>query len=168
MKKSMLRCSACGKEVSEERMAVIDNRYLCPTCLYGESKPFEIYPIGYVRNESQTHKKGFGLHGKKNISRIEMLPSQKRFMYRLEEEKDLTIVYYLHETKSVKSIFKRGMNGKQVGVFASRTPYRPSKIGIQDVHLLKVEGTTLYVEGLDARDGSPILDIKVRRRTTNH
>jgi tRNA (Thr-GGU) A37 N-methylase len=36
-----------------------------------------------------------------------------------------------------------------------------SPIGIQDVHLLKVEGTTLTVEGLDAIDGTPVLDIKM-------
>jgi tRNA (Thr-GGU) A37 N-methylase len=62
----------------------------------------------------------------------------------------------------VKSTFKRGLDGKEVGVFASRTPYRLSRIGIQDVKLVKVEGTTLYVEGLDAINGSPVLDIKLR------
>ncbi|MEA3475105.1 MAG: TrmO family methyltransferase, partial [Candidatus Cloacimonadota bacterium] len=51
---------------------------------------------------------------------------------------------------------------KRVGVFASRTPHRLSKIAIQDVRLIKIEGTTLYVEGLDAIDGSPVLDIKMK------
>lgn len=100
--------------------------------------------------------------GPKGISCIDLIPSQKRFMYKLEEEKSLTIVYYLHKTKSVKSVFKRGRDGKEVGVFASRTPHRLSKIGIQDVTLLKIEGTTLYVEGLDAINGSPVLDIKLK------
>jgi len=49
-----------------------------------------------------------------------------------------------------------------VGVFASRTPNRLSKIAIQDVTLVKIEGTTLYVEGLDAINGSPVLDIKLK------
>jgi len=62
---------------------------------------------------------------------------------KLEDERNLTIVYYLHKSRSVKARFKRGLDGKEVGVFASRTPDRLSRIGIQDVRLVKVEGTTL-------------------------
>ncbi|MBN1353168.1 MAG: SAM-dependent methyltransferase [Candidatus Omnitrophica bacterium] len=93
---------------------------------------------------------------------MELLKSQKPFLYKLDEEKIITIVYYLHEASAVKSVFNRGLEGKKVGVFASRTPYRLSKIGIQDVRLLKIEGTTLYVEGLDAVNGTPVLDIKMK------
>ena len=73
----------------------------------------------------------------------------------------LTVVYYLHRTRPVRSVFPRGWDGKEVGVFASRTPDRLSCIAVQDVRLLKIEGTTLFVEGLDAIDGSPVLDIKM-------
>ena len=83
-------------------------------------------------------------------------------MYKLEEEKIITVVYYLHEAISTKSVFNRGLDGKKVGVFASRTPYRLSKIGIQDVKLLKIEDTTLYIKGLDAVNGTPVLDIKMK------
>jgi len=168
MKKNIYRCSECGKTVESEKIVIIDDRPLCLTCIYGKIQPFEIYPIGQIKNELQKNETDFGLSGKKNISCIELLPSQKAFMYRLEEEKFLTIVYYLHEIKSVKSVFKRGLDGKEVGVFASRTPYRLSKIGVQDVPLLKIEGTTLYVEGLDAINGSPILDIKMKRGPLNN
>ncbi len=47
-----------------------------------------------------------------------------------------------------------------VGVFASRTNLRPNPIGLTLVELLKVDGKTLTVRGLDAFDGTPILDIK--------
>jgi len=163
MKKNIHRCAECGKTVASEKIVTIDNRPLCLACIYGQIKPFEIYPIGQVRNELKKNEKDFGLIGPKGISCIDITPSQKGFMYKLEEEKFLTIVYYLHETKSVKSVFKRGLDGKEVGVFASRTPYRLSKIGIRDVKLLKIQGTTIYVEGLDAINGSPVLDIKMKR-----
>ena len=162
MKKEIQRCEECGKLVFGENTVIIDNRPHCLRCLYGETKPFKMYSIGKVRNALKKTEKDFGLNGKKNISCIDLLPSQKRFMYKLEEEKFLTIVYFLHEIKSVKSIFNRRFDGKEVGVFASRTPYRLSKIGIQDVTLLKIEGTTLFVEGLDAINGSPVLDIKMK------
>ena len=46
------------------------------------------------------------------------------------------------------------------GLFASRTPRRPNGIGLTIVELLKVEGNVLHVKGLDAINGTPVLDIK--------
>ena len=46
------------------------------------------------------------------------------------------------------------------GVFAQRHSARPNRIGVTVCRLLKVEGTHLHVQGLDAIDGSPVLDIK--------
>jgi len=80
----------------------------------------------------------------------------------LDQEPEITIVYYLHKSRSVKTTFKRGLDGKQVGVFASRTPDRLSRIGIQNVKLLDIKGTTLIVKGLDAINRTPVLDIKLK------
>lgn len=53
---------------------------------------------------------------------------------------------------------------KRVGVFASRSPFRPNGIGLSCVRLLKIEkvngGVSLLVSGVDMVDGTPILDIK--------
>jgi len=155
-------CSICGKETESGHLFKIDDEWVCTTCLYGDAQAFEIYPIGVVRNSLERSQTDFGLKGENpNLSRIELLPSQKRFMYRLEEEHYLTIVYYLHKSRPVVSVFNRGLDGKKVGVFASRTPDRLSRIGIQDVQLSKIEGTTLFVEGLDAVDKTPVIDIKL-------
>jgi tRNA (Thr-GGU) A37 N-methylase len=129
--------------------------------MYTGAQPFEIYPIGVVRNNLRRSPHDFGVLGKEDISRIELIPTQINFMYKLEDEKNITVVYYLHQARPVRSVFKRGLDGKEVGVFASRTPDRLSKIGIQDVRLIRIEETTLYVKGLDAVDGSPVLDIKL-------
>jgi tRNA-Thr(GGU) m(6)t(6)A37 methyltransferase TsaA len=47
-----------------------------------------------------------------------------------------------------------------VGVFASRSPNRPNPIGVTKVKLLEVRGNILVVKGLDALNGTPVLDIK--------
>ncbi|MCK4994993.1 MAG: SAM-dependent methyltransferase [Candidatus Omnitrophica bacterium] len=156
------KCSRCHKEFGQQEICIIDDHPVCPSCIYGSLKPFEIYPIGEVRNDLGRAETGFGTVGKEGISRIELIESQRPFLYKLEEEKKITVVYYLHETKAVKSVFNRGIDGKKVGVFASRTPYRLSKIAIQDVELVNIEQTTLYVRGLDAVNGSPVLDIKMK------
>ncbi len=50
---------------------------------------------------------------------------------------------------------------KRVGVFATRSPFRPNPIGLSCVRLLRVEpGPVLVVQGADLVDGTPILDIK--------
>jgi tRNA-Thr(GGU) m(6)t(6)A37 methyltransferase TsaA len=48
----------------------------------------------------------------------------------------------------------------RVGIFATRAPQRPNPIGICAVELLEVRGNVLRVRGLDALDGSPVLDLK--------
>ena len=55
----------------------------------------------------------------------------------------------------------RGMEDMhQVGVFAQRTKYRPNPIGVTAVKLLGIAGNVITVRGLDALDGTPVLDIK--------
>lgn len=46
------------------------------------------------------------------------------------------------------------------GVFAHRSRQRPNKIGVTAVRVLKIEGNVITVKGLDAIDGTPVLDIK--------
>ncbi|MFW6114912.1 MAG: TrmO family methyltransferase domain-containing protein [Thermodesulfobacteriota bacterium] len=162
MEKDLQACSECGNLVNRSEIITVDGRPICAACFYGGGEPVTIYPIGTVRTELKIEENEFRAKGRpsKN-SCIDLLPTQKRFMYKLDEERFLTIVYYLHKSKSIHSVFPRRSNGKRVGVFASRSPHRPSKIAVQDVELLGIRGTTLYVSGLDAIDGSPVLDIKV-------
>jgi tRNA (Thr-GGU) A37 N-methylase len=47
-----------------------------------------------------------------------------------------------------------------VGVFASRSPTRPNKLGLTLVRLIGVRGNVVTVKGLDAFDGSPVYDVK--------
>lgn len=156
------KCSQCGDDLSQDKIFIIDGKHTCIHCLYGNTEPFQIYPIGIVQNDLKRSKTNFGTVGKGGMSCIKLFPTQKPFLYKIEEEKYLTIVYYLHQAKQIRSVFKRGLDGKEVGVFSSRTPDRLSRIAIQNVVLVKVEGTNLYVEGLDAISGSPVLDIKLK------
>ena len=48
----------------------------------------------------------------------------------------------------------------RMGVFATRSPFRPNPIGLSAVKLERIEAGKLYVSGVDLLDGTPILDIK--------
>jgi tRNA (adenine37-N6)-methyltransferase len=47
-----------------------------------------------------------------------------------------------------------------VGIFAQRGKGRPNRLGVTVCRLLRVEGLSIYVRGLDAIDGTPVIDIK--------
>ncbi len=49
---------------------------------------------------------------------------------------------------------------ERMGVFATRSPYRPNGLGLSSVRILAVEGTGIIVAGADLMDGTPIYDIK--------
>lgn len=50
--------------------------------------------------------------------------------------------------------------GKEVGLFATRSPNRYNPIGLTIARIKKVEGNSIYTSGLDILDGTPLLDIK--------
>lgn len=52
------------------------------------------------------------------------------------------------------------MDTQSRGVFATRAPARPNRIGLSIVRLLRVDGRTLHLSGNDMLDGTPVLDIK--------
>jgi tRNA-Thr(GGU) m(6)t(6)A37 methyltransferase TsaA len=51
-------------------------------------------------------------------------------------------------------------HGGDLGIFAARSPIHPNPLGLTLVELVKREGNVLWVRGLDAYDGTPVLDIK--------
>ena len=163
MEQDMQQCSSCGERFEETKLLLIDGSRCCTSCMYGDVKPVEIYPIGIVRSKMKTPQDRGRVATAKDEAMIELTPSQKPFMYKLEEEEYLTIVYYFHKTKPRSSVVRRKPDSKEVGYFASRAPHRFSRIAVTDVKLIRVEGTTLYVSGLDALDGSPVLDIKAAK-----
>ena len=52
------------------------------------------------------------------------------------------------------------LDGKRMGVLATRTPHRPNAIGMSVVKLDRIDKSTLYFSGIDLINGTPILDIK--------
>ncbi len=80
----------------------------------------------------------------------------------LEPGSDLVVLYYLHCSAGYElQVHPRGDPSRPLrGVFATRSPRRPNPIGVTTVRLRRVEGNVLEVIGLDALDGSPVLDIK--------
>ncbi|QGN06756.1 tRNA (N6-threonylcarbamoyladenosine(37)-N6)-methyltransferase TrmO [Halorhabdus sp. CBA1104] len=80
-------------------------------------------------------------------------------LYRIEDNDHFKIVFYIHEADEPTLRGPRRY-GVERGTFACRSPNRPSPIGTTTVELLERDGLELRVRGLDAIDGTPVLDIK--------
>lgn len=75
----------------------------------------------------------------------------------------VAILFYMHQVERVTKGTRRPRNRSdwpEVGIFAQRGKNRPNAIGLTVCRVLKIEGRCLYVQGLDAIDGTPVLDIK--------
>lgn len=82
----------------------------------------------------------------------------------LEPGSDVVVLYYLHQSTGYDlHVHPQGDPSRPLrGVFATRSPRRPNPIGVTTVRVQRIEGHVLEVIGLDALDGSPVLDIKAR------
>ena len=83
----------------------------------------------------------------------------------LEEFSHIIVVYWMHRVATTSRLpTKVHPRGRQelplVGLLATRSPQRPNPVGIATVRLLERRENILKVEGLDAIDGTPVIDIK--------
>lgn len=119
-------------------------------------------PIGFVKNGITEPKREDWQTVNSEIIINEAL---EEALSRIEEFSHLIVIYWMHKlAPSQRSVIKVHPKGNQnlplVGVFASRSPARPNPVGITTVKLLERRKNVLKVIGLDAIDGTPVLDIK--------
>ncbi|KHO62994.1 tRNA-Thr(GGU) m(6)t(6)A37 methyltransferase TsaA [Thermoanaerobacter sp. YS13] len=91
---------------------------------------------------------------------LEIYPEFQDGLHDIESKKHIIVLYWCHLGKRdvIKTVTPWGPEVK--GVFATRSPSRPNPIAFCVADIVKIERNKLYVKGVDALDGSPILDIK--------
>jgi tRNA-Thr(GGU) m(6)t(6)A37 methyltransferase TsaA len=100
------------------------------------------------------------------VSVIELDPSLgEEALFGIERFSHAEILFHFHlvEESKIETSARHPRNNKdwpKVGIFAQRGKNRPNRLGSTIVKVLKREGRQLFVQGLDAIDGTPILDIK--------
>ena len=94
------------------------------------------------------------------ISEIEIHANFSDGLLKIEQNKYLIVLYWAHLAK--RDILKTiPPAAKELhGVFASRSPGRPNPLSLCIAELIAREGNTLRVKGIDALDGSSVIDIK--------
>ena len=136
-------------------------------------KNFTIKPIGYIKNDFK-FKFGIPRQSGRAKSVISTIIFNEEFrnddaLRGIEEFSYLWLIFDFSKAHTENYSFlvrpPRLGGNKKVGVFASRSPFRPNNIGLSSVKLERIEktkefGSVLIVSGADLLDGTPIYDIK--------
>jgi formylmethanofuran dehydrogenase subunit E len=119
----------------------------------------ELKIIGIIHSPYKTISEA-PYQGGEEISEIEIYQEYKEGLKDIQRFTHLDILYWLHKSKGFSLLTKTPWDENLHGVFATRAPHRPNPIGHSIVKLIKKEGNVLKVRGLDAIEGTPVIDIK--------
>jgi tRNA (adenine37-N6)-methyltransferase len=114
---------------------------------------YELYPIGRVHN---------GEDG----AWLEIFEPYREAMDGLEGFSHINVLYWFHEndTPEGRSVLKvhpcRNPKNPLTGVFATHSPMRPNLIALTRCRITNIDGLVIHIDAIDARDGTPLLDIK--------
>jgi tRNA-Thr(GGU) m(6)t(6)A37 methyltransferase TsaA len=119
-------------------------------------------PIGIVHSP---FKENVGIPrqavGASNIKgTIEIFEEFSEGLKDLDGFSHIVVIFHLHMVKAPSLKAHPPWNGREHGVFATRSPYRPNPIGVSVVCLESIDKNILHISGIDMADGSPVLDIK--------
>ena len=119
-------------------------------------------PIGTVRSPyTETAQIPKGLDARHDAEGIlEILSEFEGGLMDIEGFSHLFVIWVFHRGEGYDLIATPPADNRPHGVFATRSPRRPNRIGLTVVQLLRREGPRLHVRGIDMLDGTPILDLK--------
>jgi len=124
--------------------------------------PRSITPIGVVRTPftraTGTPIQSSAANGAEGT--VEIFPEFQTGLKDLEQFERLWLIYQFDRASEPQLMVRPYLDHCEHGIFATRSPARPNKIGMSAVRLLGVEGNRLCVADVDMLDGTPLLDIK--------
>jgi len=121
-----------------------------------------VKPIGHVRNDINVPM----MEGwEEVVSELILDAGLEEATEGLEQFSHIMVVFWMHKVPPGRGVpTKLHPRGRQdlplVGLFATHAPYRPNPVGVSVVRLMERRGNVLKVKGLDAINGTPIIDIK--------
>jgi tRNA-Thr(GGU) m(6)t(6)A37 methyltransferase TsaA len=122
--------------------------------LLPSSQKIEINPIGSVKRSSPRENE-------KDRNLVSKIVLRKKLASGLDSIENWSHVYVIFWMHKVSNKEKALIHPKEnVGIFATRAPIHPNPVGLTLVEVVKHEKNVLWVRGLDALNGTPVLDIK--------
>lgn len=118
-----------------------------------------VSPIGFVERDDSN------VRDKDAVSRIVLDVNLVEALEGLDGFSHVFVIFWMHEVSESRrtrlKIYPRGRSDLPlVGVFSTRTSSRRNPIGLTLVELMDIRENVVFLKGLDAFDGTPVLDIK--------
>ncbi len=127
-----------------------------------ENKTISLTPIAYIKSAFQTNTPAEEIRSQPVQIIIE--PAFEPGLLGLEAGLDIQVLFYLDQIRSEEielQLHPRHNPANPIkGVFATRSQFRPNQIGASVARIQAIEDNIITVIGLDALDGTPVLDIK--------
>lgn len=119
-------------------------------------------PIGLIHSPYVDTAPYQSVDDSKNQFYIDVFPEYEEGLAGVEKFKYLIILYHLDQIEETNKLTVEvsWADGFKTGLFSTRSPNRLNPIGYSVVKFIKREGHRLYITGIDAFDGTPVLDIK--------
>lgn len=122
---------------------------------------FTISPIGVIHSPfSEAAETPIQASRSQAAGRVELYPEFAPGLQDIEGLSHLILLYVFHQSEGYELLVKPFLDDRLHGLFATRYPFRPNRIGLSIVRLVERQGNELIVEGIDVLDGTPLIDIK--------
>lgn len=114
---------------------------------------FQVHPIGRIRK-------------KDHAVSIDIDPAFQAGLLGLEGFSHIIVCYWFHENDNPEKRSRLRVHPRKkpsnplTGVFATHAPVRPNLLGLSTCRVISVTGSMIRIDAIDARDGSPVIDIK--------
>ena len=126
-----------------------------------ERQNLKLKPIGIIRSTFRdTGQAPYQGHRIKEISQIEVFKEFEEGLKDIEGFSHIIVIFWFHKSQGYHLLVKTPWDDVLHGLFATRSPHRPCPVGLTVAELISREENILRVKGLDAIDGTPVLDIK--------
>ncbi|MHA1379567.1 MAG: tRNA (N6-threonylcarbamoyladenosine(37)-N6)-methyltransferase TrmO [Candidatus Helarchaeota archaeon] len=121
----------------------------------------KLEPIGVIHSPFKFINVPYQGKVSEEICEIEIIEKYAPGLKDIESFSHLIVIFYLHKHRGALPLVHPTRWGPEPrGVFATRSPFHPNSIGITVTKLIERKNNVLKVYGLDAIDGTPLIDIK--------
>ncbi len=120
-------------------------------------EPIGIIHSPYKKTGDAPHQ---GRMKQEDVFQIEVFQKFTPGLKDLETASHIIVLYWLDKADRERLLVKTPWEEEPHGVFATRSPARPNPIAFDVADLMEVRGNILLVKGMDALEGSPLIDIK--------
>jgi tRNA-Thr(GGU) m(6)t(6)A37 methyltransferase TsaA len=114
---------------------------------------YQVFPVGVVhKTEAETQ--------------IEIYKPYEAALLGLDDFSHITVLYWFHQNDTVELRNtlqvhpRKNKDNPLTGVFATHAPVRPNLIAMTPCKIIHIRGLSIFIDDIDARDGTPVIDIK--------